>query len=42
LCEVYRDRAAFDIHCKGPRMPGVGERSKPMLDGRTLSVCEMA
>jgi quinol monooxygenase YgiN len=41
LCEVYRDQAAFDIHRNGPRMPGVGERSKPMLDGRVLTVCAL-
>ena len=41
LCEVYRDQAAFDVHRNGPRMPSVGERSKPMLDGRVLTLCAM-
>jgi quinol monooxygenase YgiN len=41
LCEVYRDQAAFDAHRAGPRMPSVGERSKPLLEGRVLSVCAM-
>jgi quinol monooxygenase YgiN len=42
LCEVYRDMAAVTIHRNGPRMPGVGERSKPMLDGRKLTMCDLA
>jgi quinol monooxygenase YgiN len=41
LCEVYRDAAAFEVHRNGPRMPSVGERSKPMLDGRVLTMCAM-
>ncbi len=41
LCEVYTDRAAFDAHRAGPRMPGVGARSAPLLEGRVLTICEM-
>jgi autoinducer 2-degrading protein len=41
LCEIYRDHAAFDTHRNNPRMPGVGATSKPMLDHRVLTVCEL-
>jgi (4S)-4-hydroxy-5-phosphonooxypentane-2,3-dione isomerase len=41
LVEIYKDQAAFDIHRKGPRMPSVAAGSKPLLDGRVLTVCQM-
>jgi quinol monooxygenase YgiN len=41
LCEVYADRAAFDTHRAGPRMPAVGARSAPLLDGRALTICAL-
>lgn len=41
LVEIYADEAAFDIHRHGPRMPGVGAASAPLLDGRTLTRCLM-
>jgi (4S)-4-hydroxy-5-phosphonooxypentane-2,3-dione isomerase len=41
LVEIYKDQAAFDIHRNGPRMPSVAAGSKPLLDGRVLTVCQM-
>ncbi len=41
LCEVYNDMAAFDAHRRNPRMPSVAEGSKPLLDGRELTICEL-
>ena len=41
LCEIYKDRAAFDAHGKNPRLALVREAYTPMLDGRTLSICEV-
>jgi len=41
LCEIYRDHAAFEAHRRNPRMPGVGATSKPLLDDRVLTVCEL-
>jgi quinol monooxygenase YgiN len=41
LVEIYKDQAAFDTHGKGPRMPGVAAGSKPLLEGRELTVCRM-
>ena len=41
LCEIYTDAAAFDIHRNGARMPGVGAASKPWLEGRELTMCEL-
>ncbi len=41
LCEVYKDMAAFDAHRNNPRMASVGAGSKPLLDGRELTICTM-
>ena len=41
LCEVYRDMAAVEAHRANPRMPQVGEVSRPLLDGRVLTLCAM-
>jgi len=42
LYELYTDQAAFDAHRTGARMPGVAERSAPLLDKRVLTLCETA
>ena len=42
LVEVYRDMDAVAAHRANPRMPSVGEGSKPHLAGRELTLCEMA
>ena len=41
LCEIYDDMAAFDVHRHAPRMAGVGDASKPHLEGRELTICEL-
>ncbi len=41
LVEIYKDQAAFDTHRGGARMPSVAAGSKPLLDGRVLTVCRM-
>lgn len=42
LYELYSDQAAFDAHRTGTRMPGVAERSAPLLDKRVLTLCHTA
>lgn len=42
LCEIYRDMDAVAAHRANPRMPSVAEGSKPLLDGRALTLCELA
>lgn len=42
LVEVYRDMAAVEAHRANSRMPSVGEGSRPHLDGRELTLCELA
>lgn len=39
LVEVYKDMDAVVAHRANPRMPIVGEGSKPLLDGRKLTIC---
>lgn len=39
LYELYADQAAFDAHRTGARMPGVAERSAPLLARRVLTIC---
>lgn len=41
LCEVYADDAAVGVHVKNPRLPTVQEAYKPLIEGRTLAMCEM-
>jgi quinol monooxygenase YgiN len=41
LCEVYRDMDAVVAHRANPRMVAVGEGSKPLLDGRVLTLCAL-
>ena len=42
MTQLYRDEAAFDAHRTDPRMPGVREKAAAMLDGQTITVCEVA
>lgn len=42
LYELYTDQAAFDAHRTGARLPGVAERSAPLLDNRVLTICHTA
>ena len=42
LVEVYRDMEAVEAHRANPRMPSVGEGLRPLLDGRKLTLCEIA
>jgi quinol monooxygenase YgiN len=42
LVEIYSDMAAVRAHRANPRMPIVAEGSAPLLDGRKLSICEIA
>jgi quinol monooxygenase YgiN len=42
LVEIYQDMDAVRAHRANPRMPIVGAGSAPLLDGRKLSLCEMA
>ncbi len=39
LVEVYKDMDAVTAHRANPRMPIVGEGSKPLLEGRKLTMC---
>ena len=39
LVEVYEDRAAYEAHRQGPRMPGVGAAMQPLITGRKRTVC---
>jgi autoinducer 2-degrading protein len=39
LVEVYKDMDAVISHRANPRMPIVAEGTKPLLDGRTLTIC---
>lgn len=41
LCEVYLDSAAFDAHTKNPRLAKVRDAYAPLIEGRTLTICEM-
>lgn len=41
LCEVYRDQAAFEEHGRNPRLARVREAYAPLIDSRTLHICEM-
>ncbi len=42
LVEVYRDMAAVTAHRANPRMPSVAAGSKDLLEGRNLTLCELA
>lgn len=39
LVEVYDDRAAYEAHRQGHRMPGVNAALEPLLVGRKVTVC---
>jgi quinol monooxygenase YgiN len=41
LCEVYQDRAAVDVHTKNPRLAKVRDAYASLIEGRTLTLCEM-
>jgi len=41
LCEVYRDQAAFEEHARHPRLAQVREAYAPLIDSRTLHICEL-
>jgi autoinducer 2-degrading protein len=41
LVEVYRDQAAFEEHGSNPRLARVREAYSPLIDSRTLHICEM-
>ena len=41
LCEVYRDQAAVEAHGKNPRLATVRDAYAPLIEGRTLTMCEM-
>ncbi len=41
LCEVYRDRAAFDEHGRNPRLAKVRDAYSPLIEARSLTLCEM-
>lgn len=41
LCEVYASDAAVEAHTKNPRLAKVREAYAPLIDGRTLTMCEM-
>ncbi|MBW8268198.1 putative quinol monooxygenase [Caldovatus aquaticus] len=41
LCEVYRDRAAFEEHGRNPRLARVREAYAPLIEARTLTLCEL-
>lgn len=38
LYELYVDRAAYETHRQGARMPGVGKAIDPLLAGRKVTV----
>jgi quinol monooxygenase YgiN len=42
LVEVYRDMDAVTAHRANPRMPSVAAGSKDLLEGRVLTLCELA
>ncbi len=39
LVEVYVDRAAYEVHRQGARMPGVNEALGRLTTGRKVTVC---
>ena len=41
LCEVYRDRAAFEEHGRNPRLARVRDAYAPLVEARALTLCEM-
>jgi (4S)-4-hydroxy-5-phosphonooxypentane-2,3-dione isomerase len=41
LCEVYKDKAAFDEHGRNPRLAKVREAYGSLIDSRTLHICEL-
>jgi quinol monooxygenase YgiN len=41
LVEVYVDRAAYEAHRQGPRMPVVGAAIAPLIASRALTICAM-
>lgn len=41
LCEVYADDAAVTAHTQNPRLAKVRDAYSPLIDGRTLTMCEM-
>ncbi len=41
LCEVYAGDAAVEAHTKNPRLAKVREAYTPLIEGRTLTMCEM-
>ncbi|HYF08126.1 MAG TPA: putative quinol monooxygenase [Acetobacteraceae bacterium] len=41
LVEVYADDAAVEAHTKNPRLARVREAYTPLIEGRTLTMCEM-
>lgn len=41
LCEVYRDQAALEAHTRNPRLDSVRESYAPLIEGRTITICEL-
>lgn len=41
LCEVYRDREAFGEHGRNPRLAKVRESYAPLIEARSLTLCEL-
>jgi quinol monooxygenase YgiN len=41
LVEVYRDQEAVKAHVANPRMPRVREAYAPLIEARTLTMCEL-
>lgn len=41
LCEVYANDTAFGEHVKNPRLPKVQEAYKPLIEKRSLTLCNL-
>jgi (4S)-4-hydroxy-5-phosphonooxypentane-2,3-dione isomerase len=41
LYEVYRDEAAFELHRESARLVAVRDRYRDLINGRSLTACEI-